>query len=103
MLAQQTVFHGDVCVNGTLKLQGNVTVNGKVVDLGGVGTDKCGATFKNCEEPFEIGCPAGVYSVYPDGYNGDDPFDIYCAMQLDFASSSSSSSTLGEFGLVWDW
>ena len=88
VLAQQTVFYGDVHINGSLSLNGNFTVNGQIIELGDGGAD-CKATFRNCQEPFELGCPAGVYSLSPDGYTGDEPVDIYCHMQLNLEGDSS--------------
>ncbi len=62
VLAHRTVFHGDVVVNGSLKVLGNATVNG--ISMGGGSDDEeCGVTFMNCQEAFEAGCPAGVCVV----------------------------------------
>ena len=76
ILAHRTVFHGDVHINGTLHVNGNVSVNGE--RLASDDDADCSATFLNCQEAYEAGCPAGVFSVFPDGYTGASAFEVRC-------------------------
>jgi len=98
VMAQHSIFHGDVTINGSLNIMGNASVDGS--SIFGSEDAQCSGVFLNCQDAFEAGCPSGQYSVFPDGFKGSTPFTIFCAMELGIDSNGNAVEP-GGWALVY--